>query len=112
MSIAFHDYDAHMFVKELGKKFIKNGIGFIAQNKEKYFSFDFKNSGKLAGVTNNYSKEVRKNIQLRFIDSFKFLELILDKLPSNLDDDQCKNLIKFYKGDEDFKLMKQKDVYP
>ena len=36
----------------------------------------------------------------------------LDELASNLDDDQCKNLRKFYQDDEIFKLMRRKGVYP
>ena len=37
---------------------------------------------------------------------------ILDKMASNLNDDQWKNL-NFYKGDKVFKVMKQRDVvYP
>ena len=38
MLIVFHNqsgYDAHVFIKELGKKFNKNDIGVIAENKEK-----------------------------------------------------------------------------
>ena len=35
--IVFHNlnYDAHLFIKELGKRFNKNDIGVIAENKEK-----------------------------------------------------------------------------
>ena len=36
----------------------------------------------------------------------------LDKLASNLDDDQCKHLREFYKEEEVFKLMRRKGVYP
>ena len=62
-------YDAHLFIKELGKKFNKNDIGVIAENKEKYISFNVKISVKLAGVKNEDGKEVHKHFQLRFIDS-------------------------------------------
>ena len=40
--IIFHSligYDAHLFIRELGKKFDKGKIGVIAENKEKYISF-------------------------------------------------------------------------
>ena len=36
----------------------------------------------------------------------------LDKLASNLSDDQCKNLREFYKEEGVFKLMRRKGVYP
>ena len=36
--IVFHNlsgYDNHLFIKELGRRFNKNDIGVIAENKEK-----------------------------------------------------------------------------
>ena len=57
-------------------------------------------------------KQVHKNIQLRFIDGFRFVPSSLDKLESNLDDDQCKNLKEFYREEEVFRLMRRKGVYP
>ena len=71
--IAFHNlsgYDAHLFIRELGKKFNKDDIGVIAENKEKYISFNVKIPVKLAGVTDKNGKKVFKKIELRFIDSF------------------------------------------
>ena len=65
--IAFHDlsgYDAHLFIKELGRKFNKNDIGVSAEKKEKYTSFNVKINVKLAGVKNKDGTEVYKNIQL------------------------------------------------
>ena len=41
--IVFHNlsgYDAQLFIRELGKKFDKGKIGVIAENKEKYISFN------------------------------------------------------------------------
>ena len=83
----FHNlsgYDVHLFIKELGRKFNKDDIGVIAENKEKYISFNVKINVKLRGVKDNVGKEVYKNIQLIFIDSFRFMALSLDKLASNL----------------------------
>ena len=113
--IAFHNlsgYDAHLFIKELGKKFNKNDIGVIAENKGKYISFNVKIKVKLAGVRIKDGKLVYKNVQLRFIDSCRFMPSSLDKLAKNLNDDQCKNLRKFYAKDDIFKLMRRKSVYP
>ena len=50
---AFHNlsgYDTHLFIKELGRWFNKNDVGVIAENKEKYISFNIKINVKLAGV--------------------------------------------------------------
>ena len=88
--IVFHNlsgYDAHLFIKELGKKFSKNDIGVTAKNKEKYISFNAKINVKLAGVSNEDGKQVRKNIQLRFIHSCRFMASSREKLASHLDDD-------------------------
>ena len=111
--IVFHNlsgYDAHLFICELGKKFNTQNIGCIAENKEKYITFNVKISVALGGVVNKDGEQVYKKIQLRFIDSFRFMSLSLDKLASNLTDEQCKNLRWFYK--ENFNLMRRKGVYP
>ena len=83
MSHNLSGYDAHLFIKELGRRFNKNDIGVIAENKEKYISFNVKINVKLAGVRND-GKELHKNIKLSFIDSFRFMASSLDKLASNL----------------------------
>ena len=73
--IVFHNlsgYDTHLFIKELGR-FNKNDIGVIAENKEKYISFNVKINVKLAGVKYKDGTQVHKNIQLRFIDSCRFM---------------------------------------
>ena len=95
----FSDCDLHLFIKEQGKKFNKDNIGVIAENKVKYISFNVKIKIKLAGVSNKDGKELHKNIQLRFMDSCRFMASGLDKLVSNLDDDQYKQLKEFYKGE-------------
>ena len=115
ISIVFHNlsgYDAHLFIKELGRRFNKNDIGVIEENKEKYISFNVKINVNLAGVKYKDSTQVCKNIQLRFIDSCRFMASSLDKLASYLDDDQCKHLREFYKEEEVFRLMRRKGVYP
>ena len=45
-------YDAHLFIKELGRRFNINDIGVIAENKEKYISFNVKINIRLGGVKN------------------------------------------------------------
>ena len=66
-------YDAHFFIKELGKRFNKNDIGVIAENKEKYSNFNVKINVKLAAMSNEDGTEACKSIQLRFIDSCRFM---------------------------------------
>ena len=89
--VVFHNlvgYDAHLFIKELAKHTAK--IGVIAKNTENYISFSVKvkvdkfidKAGKTAlkTVLNEKSKE----IELRFIESFKFMSSSLDSLVNNL----------------------------
>ena len=83
-------------------------IGVIAENKEKYISFNVKVDVHLEMD----GKPVTKKIELRFIDSFRFMASSLDSLARNLTDDQCKNLRWFYQEEEVFKLMRRKGVYP
>ena len=73
-----------MFIKELGRRFNKNDVGVIAENREKYISFNVRINVKLAGVRDKDCIEERKNIQLRFIGSCRFMASSLDKLASNL----------------------------
>ena len=85
--VVFHNlagYDPHLFIKELAKHMSKTGV--IAKNTENYISFSVKvevdkfidKPGKT--VLNEKSKE----IELRFIDSFKFMSSSLDTLVNNL----------------------------
>ena len=101
-------YDVHLFIKELRKRFNKNYIGVIAENKEKYISFNVKINVKLAGVKYKDGTQVHKNIQLRFIDSCRFMASSLDKLASYLDNDQFKRLREFYKEKEVFRLVRRR----
>ena len=71
----FHNlngYDAHLFIKELGRRFNKDDIGVIAEHKEKYISFNVKINVRLARVKD------------KDIDGFRFMASSLDKLASNL----------------------------
>ena len=87
----FHNlsgYDAHLFIRELGKKFDTGKIGVIAENKEKYITF---NVNVIVGkYKDKKGNEKKRKIQLRFIDSVRFMASSLDKLSGNLDDEQCK----------------------
>lgn len=64
--------------------------GAIAEGKENNSSFNITIKVKLIRVTNKDNKKILKTIQLRFIDNCRFNTSSLEKLASNLDDDQCK----------------------
>ena len=109
--VIFHNlsgYDAHLFIKELGKE--SKNVGVIAKNKEDYIKFS------VDVVVDKYiddeGNEKDKTIELRFIDSFKFMASSLDSLVNNL-----VNGGQRLKGFEDYKevqyeLLVRKGIYP
>ena len=81
--VIFHNlagYDAHLFIKELAKHTTK--IGVIAKNTENYISFSVK--VEVDKFIDKAGNEKSKEIELRFIDSFKFMSSSLDSLVNNL----------------------------
>ena len=83
--IVFHNlsrYDAHLFIREVDKKFDSGKIGVTAENKEKYISFN------VDVVVDKYVDDrgniKEKKIQLKFIDSVRFMASSLDSLTNNL----------------------------
>ena len=81
--VIFHNlagYDTHLFIKELVKHATK--IGVIAKNTEKYISFSVK--VEVNKYIDKAGNEKFKEIELRFIDSFKFMSSSLDSLVNNL----------------------------
>ena len=81
--VIFHNlsgYDAHMFIKELANCGSK--IGVIAKNKEDYITFSI--SIEVDKYVDKNGEEKSKEIELRFIDSFKFMSSSLDSLVNNL----------------------------
>ena len=102
--VVFHNlkgYDSHFIInevrdiiqkaKETEEEEIK--INVIAQNAEKYMAFYI---GK----------------HLAFIDSLAFLNSSLDKLASNLTEDDFIYTKKYFSDPVQFNLMKRKGVYP
>ncbi|XP_057294631.1 uncharacterized protein LOC130623161 [Hydractinia symbiolongicarpus] len=109
--VIFHNlsgYDAQLFIRELGEKYDTQDIGCIAENTKKYISFNAKIKVPIA-MGNG---ETYKKIEIRFIDSCRFMASSLEKLANNLDDEQCKNLCWYFNEDDIFKLMRRKGVYP
>ena len=81
--VVFHNLlgcDEHLFIKELGAK--SKDIGVIAKNKENYITFSVNVAVDKYQDKNGNEKD--KTIELRFIDSFKFIASSLDSLTSNL----------------------------
>ena len=100
--VVFHNlkgYDGHFIINELGE-IIKKAKGteerisikVIAQNAEKYMAFYIS--------------------KLSFIDSLQFMNSSLEKLASNLSEDDFIYTKKYFTDPVQFNLMKRKGVYP
>lgn len=110
--VIFHNlrnYDSHLFIKNLCQN--QEPLSVIAQNKEKYISFE-----KSIEVDTYLDKKSNikkgKFLSLRFIDSFQFLPYSLSKLASTLDDNQCIEVQKHFNEIEKFKYIRQKGIFP
>ncbi len=117
--ILFHNlerYDSHLFVKSLGLTEEDNKC--IPKTDEKYISF-----GKnipMEIFTMDDGKEKTAYLEMRFIDSLKFMRGSLDSLAKTLGKDQFKTLMnqmlpQIPKGQnriESLNLLKQKGVFP
>ena len=107
--VIFHNlqgYDAHLFIKQLSK--IKGDFTCIPSTEEKYISFSKK--VKVDEYQNKDGKTVSLNFELRFIDSFKFLQTSLANLVKNLQPDDFVNTKEIF-GDK-IDLLTRKGVYP
>ena len=83
ISVVFHNlagYDAHLFIRELAK--YTTGMGVIAKNTEDYISFSIK--VEVDKYIDKDGNERTKEMELRFIDSIKFVSSSLDSLVNNL----------------------------
>ena len=98
----------HLFIKELGKH--SKDIGVIAKNKEDYITFSVKVT--VDKYINKEGNEKDKLIELRFIDSFKFMASSLDMLTSNLVR-RGRKLFGFEDYSElQYNLLTRKGIYP
>ena len=92
------NYDAHLFIKEMG--YVKGPIKIIPQTDEKYISFS-----QYIKVGYYAQKNGRiKNIvmEMRFLDSFRFLLSSLEKLVIIVPVAHVKVLKKFYSDNNEF----------
>ena len=107
----FHNlsgYDTHLFIRELGAH--ASDMEVIAKNKEDYISFSIK--VPVDSYIDKNGEEKGKLIELRFIDSFKFMSSSLDSLTKNL----VRGVKKLF-GFEDYLellygLLTRKGAYP
>ena len=109
--VIFHNllgYDAHLFIKELGKN--SRDMEVIAKNKEDYISFSV--DVAVDKYVDKEDNEKEKLIELRFIDSFKFMSSSLDSLTKNLVS-SGKQLFGFKDYSElQYDLLTRKGIYP
>jgi hypothetical protein len=96
--VVFHNlrgYDAHIILKNATKEFVPAEMKVIANNKEKYISFDIRN--------------------FRFIDSLQFLNESLVSLVDNLKKGGLEKFVhtrQQYDDEVNFQLVSRKGVYP
>ena len=110
LPVLFHNlqgYDAHLFIKQLAK--VSGDLTSIPTTEEKYITFS-----KFIAVDQYHSKKhekvLFKKFEIRFIDSFKFLQTSLANLVSNLQPSDFSNLQKNVKTNS--LLLTRKGVYP
>ena len=110
LPVIFHNlqgYDSHLFIKQLAK--VSGDLSCIPSTEEKYISFS-----KKIVVDHYFSKKMGKPLpkkfEIRFIDSFKFLQASLADLVKNLKSSDFKNLNRVLKNNSS--LLTRNGVYP
>ena len=110
LPVIFHNlqgYDAHLFIKQLSG--LKGELNCIPSTEEKYVSFSKKI--KVDEYRSRKTGEmVTLNFEIRFIDSFKFLQTSLANLVGNLQPDDFQNTKEIMK--DNIELLTRKGVYP
>ena len=109
LPVIFHNlqgYDTHLFIKQLARL---GDLNCIPSTEEKYISFS-----KSIKVGEYYCLKLGKmcpiNFEIRFLDSFKFLQTSLANLVSNLSKEDFHNTNHVFKKNVD--LLTRKGVYP
>ncbi|KYM93653.1 hypothetical protein ALC62_15744 [Cyphomyrmex costatus] len=106
--VVFHNltgYDAHFIIKEIATAY-EGHVDFLPITKEKYISF--------TKHVDDTIDDKKNCIQLRFIDSYRFLASSLDKLSSFLSKYKLRILrLEFsHLSEENFSLLTRKGVFP
>ena len=109
LPVIFHNlqgYDAHLFIKELSK--IDGKLDCIPSTEEKYISFSKHiKVGEYKHISGEYYPIT---FEIRFLDSYKFLQSSLGNLVSNLSREDFYNTTSEFKKNID--LITRKGVYP
>ena len=106
--VTFHNLsgcDSHLFIKPLGNN---EDISCTPNNEENYISFT--KHVIVDKFVNKEGKKVNVKLELRFIDTLRFMAASLDKLSSNLKIDQFVNLKKYDSGIQ-LNLLLSKGAY-
>ena len=110
LPVIFHDlqgYDAHLFIKQFAC--LPGESNCIPSTEEKYISFSKKIKVDEYKCTIT-GKTFPIHFEIRFIDSFKFLQTSLANLVSNLQPDDFHNTKEIFK--KNVNLLTRKGVYP
>ena len=109
LPVIFHNlqgYDAHLFIKQLAK--LEGKLECIPSTEEKYISFSKHSKvGEFKDVGGNVFPVT---FEIRFLDSFKFLQTSLANLVSNLSPDDFYNTKHVFKSNTS--LLTRKGVFP
>ena len=109
--VEFHNlagYDAHLFIRELAK--YGSQVGVIAKNMEDYISFSIK--VEVGKYLDKNGEERLREIELRFIDSLKFMSSSLDSLVNNLASSKGSFFGFEEYNDTQCSLLIRKGIYP
>ena len=109
LPVIFHNlqgYDAHLFIKQLAK--LEGKLDCIPSTEEKYISFS--KTIKVGEYKHISGKNLPINFEIKFLDSFKFLQTSLANLVSNLSSDDFNNTKHVFKSNTS--LLTRKGVFP
>lgn len=97
--VFFHNltgYDSHYIIREFANLGEHNTPSVLPQNHEKFISFSVRVGG----------------VQLRFLDSYRFLPSSLDALVKGLSPDELRHTRQRFPNSEQFTLCVRKGVFP
>ena len=109
LPVIFHNlqgYDAHLFIKQLAR--LEGKLDCIPSTEEKYISFS--KTIKVGEYKDCSGSVFPVKFEIRFLDSFKFIQTSLSNLVSNLSPDDFLNTKQIFKKNTE--LLTRKGVYP